>query len=119
MYSIPDDFKIESLKDASVSQLSFSVNTITISFENSDFINIQGSFSISFDQEKFEYAEIFPVKEDLGFLRLLGKKVTNVELNLKRDTLKLEFEGNIILELVGTEMYESFTIGIQGKEALV
>jgi hypothetical protein len=119
MYSIPNEFKIENLKDALISQISFSLNTITIFFENSDFINIQGNFAISLDNQRIEYVEIFPIKADFGLLRLLGKKVINIELNLKRDALKLKIEEDIILELIGNEMYESFTISIQGQEALV
>jgi hypothetical protein len=119
MYTIPDNFEIEKLIGTTVTQISFSINSVFISFDGISSINIQGSFSLQLSDKIFEYAEIYPVKNDMGLLALLGKQVLSLELNDKRDALKLNLEGVIVLHLIGHEMYESFSVKIQDEEIIV
>ena len=123
MYTIPKNFNLDNLKEATISQVAFSLNTISlffdISFENIGFITIEGFFSFSYGNKKSYYEEIYPIKKDFGLLKLLGKKVIQIQINKKRDVVILEFEDKIILELMSNEMYESYTIDINGSQIIV
>lgn len=118
MYKIPEGFNKDSIKNNTISQIAFGLNFITLFFSNG-FIQFSGGFSILFDNQKKEYEEVYPVKKDYDILMLLEKKIIDVKINNERNVLTLEFEGAIILELIGSKEYESYILNICGKEIVV
>lgn len=118
MYKIPEDFNVSSIETEKVFQIAFGINFITLFF-NSGFIQFSGSFSIIHEKQEVEYDEVYPVQNDYKLLNLLEKEVKKVSLNEDRDVLTLEFEGDIILKLIGTKEFESFTININKREVIV
>lgn len=118
MYKIPESFDISVLKSEIINQIAFGLNFVTLFF-NKGFIQISGSFSFRYLGKQFNYYEVYPVKNDFGLLQILEKKITDVTLANNREELKIEFEGGVILCLMGNEMYESFIINIDGNEVRV
>ena len=119
MYKIPTNYNIEKLRGAIVETISFSPNTIVISFGNNGLIAIEGFFSFSLDSKKNEYTELYPIKSDFRLLNLLGLAVTNLIINKNRNSLVITFDKNCELELNSNEMYESFKIKVKGNEQII
>lgn len=119
MNIIPTEFDLNKFKNSSVIQISFSLNTINVFFESVGFVTINGSFSIFLDQNVFNYREVYPVKNDFNLLKLLEKKVVDVFTNEQRNILTYVFEDNIILKLIGDDMYESYRINVNGNEIII
>lgn len=119
MYTIPTKFDLNSFEDAKIIQISFTINTFSLFFEKVGFISVEGGFSFLCNDKKCDYKEIHPVTNDLGILKLLEKRVTKIYTNQKRNDLTLEFEENIVLELFGSEMYESYTLNVNGEKVIV
>ncbi|MBP6184082.1 MAG: hypothetical protein KA479_04025 [Saprospiraceae bacterium] len=118
MYKIPEDFNLNSIQNEEISQIAFGLNFITL-FLSNGFIQFSGSFSFFYSSRKHIYDEVFPVQNDYGLLKLLEKKIVKATINNERDALTLDFEEGIILELIGSKEYESFTINLAGKKILV
>ena len=116
MYNIPINFNLEKLLGSLITQISYSINTISIFFDKVGFITISGSFRIN--HKKF-YDEIFPIKNDMGLLNMLGKKIINININNDRDILCIVLDNQLKLELIGNKVYESYTINIGGTELIV
>lgn len=119
MYTIPTKFDLNIFKDIKVIQICFTINTFSLFFEKIGFISIEGDFSFLCDGKKNIYKEIHPITSDLRILKILEKKVSKIYVNSKRNHLTLEFEGNMILELLGNEMYESYVLNINGEKIIV
>jgi hypothetical protein len=118
MYTIPYDFDTKELQNEIVYQISFGLNYISL-FIAKGFIQFSGSFSFGIKSQIFEYDEIYPVQNDYGLLVLLEKKIKNVSINIDRTDLTLEFEEGYILNLIGSEEYESYIIQINDKELII
>lgn len=118
MYKVPKNVDFSILKDEVINQIAFGLNFITFFF-NKGFIQVTGGFSFSCFGEQKSYDEVFPVENDFGLLQILEKKIINVSLNNGRDKLTIEFDQEMSLCLIGNDMYESFTIKIDGNEVIV
>lgn len=118
MYKIPDDFNPISIKNEAITQIAFGINFITL-FHSNGFMQFSGRFSFQHNSQKYEYEEVYPVQNDYGLLVLLEKKIVQVKINNERNALTLEFEGGIIIELIGSNDYESYTLKIDDREILV
>ena len=118
MYRIPDDFNLINIKNEVIIQIAFGLNFITLFFSKG-FIQFSGSFSFYDKGQKYDYEEVYPVQDDYNLLKLLEKKITQVITNEDRNVLILEFEDKIILKLIGSESYESYTLNIDGKEIII
>ena len=81
MYTIPEDFDLNILKDTTIIQVCFSVNTISLFFENIGFISIEGSFSLLHENKRYDYEEVYPVKRDFDILKLL-QSLQNVKISM-------------------------------------
>lgn len=125
MYTIPINFDLNTLRGSIIIQICFTANTITFffekagSFEKIGFINTEGSFAFLQKGKRSYYEEICPVQHDYGLLKLLEKKVIRAYTDEKRNDLTLEFEENMSLELIGNEVYESYTININGERIII
>ena len=118
MYKIPIDIDILKLQNDVVSQITFGMNYILISF-NKGSIQFSGSFLFQFESKIYQRDEVYPVDFDFGLLKLLEKKIKNIFCNKERTSLTIEFEGNLVLFLKSDEMYESFEINIDGRRVIV
>lgn len=111
MYKVSESFDITILKGIVINQITFGLNFISLLF-NRGFIQINGSFSISYSGKQYSYDEVYPVKNDFGLLQILENKVISILINDNRDEMEIEFENGLKLCLIGNEMYESFIISI-------
>lgn len=119
MYTIPINYNLNRLKNTKIIQVCFTLNTISLFFEKAGYIGIEGGFSFVYGGNRYDYKGVYPIINDYNLLKLLEKEVTNVYTNAKRTELTLEFEENMVLELIGSEMYESFTLNIHGEKVIV
>jgi hypothetical protein len=118
MYKIPENYDFSVLKGEFINQIAFGLNTICIFF-NKGFIQFTGSFSFRHLGKQFNYDEVYPVENDFRLLQILEKEITGITLANNREELKIEFEGETMLILIGDEMYESIIININGNEVIV
>jgi hypothetical protein len=118
MYRIPESFNLSDIKDETISQIAFGLNFVTVFF-NRGFIQFSGSFVLHVDGKRFDYVEVYPVKNDFGLLKLLEKKIVKVFTNDERNDLTIEFDTGIILQLKSVGQYESYTLNIDGQEVIV
>ncbi|MEO8820891.1 MAG: hypothetical protein ABI374_08630 [Ginsengibacter sp.] len=118
MYKIPENSDLSTIKNQVISQIAFTLNFITIFFDKG-FIQFSGGFSFNFSDQSNIYDEVYPVKNDLGLLRILEKKITNIDINNNRDKLTIHFEDKSELCLIGNKFYESFIINCNGNEIRV
>lgn len=118
MYKIPKSFDISVLKNEIISQIAFGLNFVTLFFSKG-FIQIEGEFATIFENQLFEYAEIYPVKNDFGLLHLLEQKIIEINVSNDRSTLELVFESGFSLKLKGNEAFESYRIKINDEEVVV
>jgi len=118
MYKIPNDLEIVKLKNELISQVCFGLNHIILFFSKGS-IQISGSFSVCINGVTFSYLEVYPVNNDFGLLHLLEKRIVNVNIKDERTSLRLEFEGGIILNLKSNELYESFEINFDGRRVII
>lgn len=88
-------------------------------FFSKGFIQFSGGFTFSHSGQLFCFDEVYPVKNDLGLLRILERKIFNADINNRRDELTITFEDDSQLCLIGNEMYESFTLNINNIEVIV
>src|SRR5690606_37321205 len=118
MYKIPEEIDITKLKNQILSQITFGLNYILLTFNNSS-IQFSGQFFFRFCEQDYEKEEVYPVHSDYGLLNLLEKKIEAIYCNEERSSLTIEFGENSFLVLKSSEMYESFELNIEGKRVIV
>lgn len=119
MIPIPQDIEVDSLRECKVTEVCYSLSDITIYFDETGYITICGYFTLIYGKQRHQYFKVAPVHTDYGLLMLLGKEVTEVFINSSRDGLTLEFDDGTLLELMGHKVYDSYTLHIKGREAVV
>lgn len=112
MYSIPNDFKQEQLENATIEQIAFTANNISISLGLSRSITIEGAFVLEPIGEGKKIFEVCPVTQDFGLLALLEKRIVTAEINREVNSLIFLMENGTRLEILSSEFYESFTVRI-------
>jgi hypothetical protein len=117
MYPIPKDIQLNKFEGLIVQQICFTINTIDVFFGNKNSIQISGGFAIKRRCEEFTRFELYPTSCDMGFLRLLEKKVLAIYPH--GNNLMIEFEDDYSLELINNEQYESFEIYIEGTRTII
>ncbi len=118
MYRIPETFDGNCLVNEIISHITFGINFITLSI-NKGFIQFSGSFAFNSKGKMVTQAEVFPVENDYGLLIILEKKIIRAIVNVERNELEIEFEGNNKLLLSSNEFYESFHLKINELEFIV
>jgi hypothetical protein len=118
MYRIPENYNIDALIGETIFQIAFGLNFITLFF-NGGYIQLEGAFATTFDNNTREYDEVYPVKSDFGLLQLLEHKIVGVKVNSNRDVVSLLFENGSSLKLIGNENYESYVISLSNNEIRV
>jgi len=104
MYKIPENFDVSEIINQVIFQIAFGLNFISLFFDKG-FIQFRGSFSFKSVFGFISYLEVYPVQDDLGFLRLLQKKITNIRIN-KRNELRIEFEDTTHRQTIRTFIYQ-------------
>jgi hypothetical protein len=118
MYKIPTDFNLRKIENERISQIAFSLNSVSLFF-NDGFIQFSGSFSLFYQNQESNYYEVYPVRTDYRLLNLLEKKIEKISVDDERTILIIKFEDEIILKLIGMKEYESYKININQKEIIV
>ena len=103
MYKIPLDFDVNKIKNTILTQICYCPNCIFLYFDNVGIINIWGNLKVSFDKNESFYNEIFPIKNDFGMLSFLECKVFDISIGANREALKLVFDNNGFIELIGND----------------
>ena len=119
MYSIPNDFDIKQIIGQAIVQVCYSINTISIHFERTGFITIEGSFTYFNGNKNIVIDELFPLRNDHGLLNLLETKVVDVSIDTNRTMLTICFAENHSLMLIGIPEFESYIICFDGIEIRV
>jgi len=118
MYGLLANFDVSAFVKKELTLVSFSVNTINLSFEEDVSITILGSFMYSPDLPTSESKQTIPVSSS-NLMRLIGKVVCFAE---RRDDggLTLHFDnGHILVILDDSREYESYSVRIGDKEIVV
>lgn len=119
MLPIPEDMDLSSLRERKVTDVCYNTNGVTVHFEREAYIVINGYFAFRHGKQRHEYYKIAPVDTDYGLLKLLDAEVQEVFMGNNRDTVTIEFDGGLRLELMGHKIEDSYTIHISDKEAVV
>lgn len=119
MLPIPHDIDLNSLREKIVTEVCYSATTITVHFQDTAYISIDGYFAFRYKKQRHEYYKLAPIKDDYNLLKLLGAEVTDVFLNSNRDGMTIKFNEGSRLELMGHQIDDSYTIHIKDKEAVV
>ena len=119
MYTISNNYDLQRLKGASVQQICFTKNTISLLFEGDRFITFEGRFCLIDDSGVEKDFSVYPVYNDLGLLKLIEQKIEKVNTNVKRTDLILQFDNEHTVILYGDENYESYIIRIGDDEVRV
>lgn len=119
MYKIPENFDFSTFKGRTISQISFGLNVIIIFFSPEIYVQWSGRFKISRENVKTNFDEVYPVKSDFGLLAFLEKKVETVYTNENRNNLLLIFDDESVIEIIGDDAFESFTLNVNGIKTLV
>lgn len=119
MYTLPLNFDLNSFKNVPIIQISFSINSINVFFDNGNFISINYSFAFTLKERRIFFEELYPINDDFNLLNLLEKRAINILIDDKRKCLTLHFEDNLILELIGDDNYESYILNVNKKEIII
>jgi hypothetical protein len=119
MYKIPEDIKSDFLRGEIVTMICFSSNQIYIHFESLIQIIIEGQYSLVNEKGEEYLFDVYPVTDSTGILRLLEKKVVNIEINKSRTDLSIRFENDTALNILANDSYESYVIKISERIIII
>lgn len=109
MYSIPIDFNLSQLNGATVQQVCFAANVVSIMLDSSRYISFEGEFILTEQDGKANKFEVYPIENDFGLLKLLEQKIIEISVD-KSDNLFLLFENQVSLSILASKDYEAYTI---------
>lgn len=118
MYRIPTDVDLNKLLKKRVTQISFGLNYVLISFDEIS-IQFSGPHEIGFHHTKTQRDEVFPANSDNGILNFLERTVEQVTCNNERTSLTLNFGIDMYLVIASNKQYECFEIFIDGKREII
>lgn len=112
MYKLPLDFDLSKLNGAIVQQICYAANNISIMLDSSRYINFEGQFILTEQNGRENKFDVYPVKDDLGILKLLEQKIEEVSASKLTNNLFILFENRMSLTILASDSYESYTIKI-------
>jgi hypothetical protein len=118
MYRIPKNFDLSKLRGKTISQVAFTINTISLYIENGN-ITFSGGFSLFTKKGILERHEVYPVQGDFGLIDLIEREITEAQTNNEDNELIIRFQDDTFLTLYGNENYESYSITLDGQEIIV
>ena len=118
MYGLPEEFDASRLVGCVLEQVSFSVNTMHLSFSNDVSITIESCFAHSTYRDLSSAKRIrIPVRQS-SVMQLLGESITSAHAT-SDGTLILKFaNGQALACFDDTSQYEAYRIML-GKEEIV
>ena len=119
MYKIPEDIDTTFLLGEEVIMVCFNLNQVYIHFESNIQVAIEGEYSIVAADGKESLFEVYPVISDNGLLRLLGRKVKQVKICEFRTDLSIQFDNDTVINLIGSDSYECYSIKINERWIIV
>lgn len=118
MYGLSAQFDVSVLAKKELTVLSFTTNTINMSFEDDVSITMMGSFVHNYDTSATANQQTIPVSSS-SLMCLIGRMVQFAERGAD-GSLVLHFDNsNILTILDDSREYESFSIRIGNKEIIV
>lgn len=119
MYTIPETFDLDILKNANVQQICFAANNVSIFFEKIGFIQLEGEFIYHDENSGIHQFHCYPITSQFGILlSLLEKQVSGIKTNKQRNNLFIYFNDEMI-EIYGNPNYESYIININGENLII
>jgi hypothetical protein len=118
MYLLPNTFDPKFLKGERLIMICFNANQIILHFDSSARITIEGEYIIEENNQQGRY-NVFPLKNDNGLLTLIETEIEDSYTDYERKDLRIKFSNRIILTLIGSDQYESYSIKKGDLEILV
>lgn len=118
MYGIPSGFDPSLFIGRELQQVSFTVNTVHLTFDDEFAITIESSFLFQPDKTAPASRQTLPVRES-NLMSLLGHQVSAARSAADRDLI-LEFTGGGVLTCIDdSREYESYHIWIHGEQIVI
>jgi hypothetical protein len=118
MYGLSKYIDVSVFAEKELTLISFTINTIDLSFEDDLSITIEGSFIYCPGQPASAIKLTIPVS-DSNLMCLIGKKVCFAE-RLNDGGIALHFDNDDVLSILDdSREYESFNIHIGGNEIII
>ena len=118
MYGLPPDFDASVFIGRELEQVSFSANTVHLTFDDDIAITLETSFLFQVDKTKTAVKQKPPVQSS-SIMSLVGRRVCSAR-STSEGTLTLQFTGDGTFTCVDdSEEYESYHIWLCGKEVVV
>ena len=119
MYGLPVDFDASRLIGCTLEQVSFSENTVHLSFSNDASITIESCFAHSaHDDLRNDERSRVPVRES-RLMQLLGESIESAHASAQ-GTLRLGFtNGHILACFDDTSQYEAYRLKLGDEEIIV
>lgn len=118
MHGLPPDFDASIFVGRELEQVSFSANTVHLTFDDDISITLESSFLFQTDKMKTAVKQEPPVQSS-SVMSLVGRRVCSAR-STSDGTLTLQFTGDGTLTCVDdSEEYESYHIWLCGKEIVV
>lgn len=73
MYKIPEEFDASVLVNQTIHQIGYTISQIGLYWDEGN-IQIMGSFTLFWNNQVFEFQELYPITNDLHVLNVLNKK---------------------------------------------
>jgi hypothetical protein len=118
MYGLPADFDPTLFLGRELEQVSFTANTVHLTFDGDASITILDTFEVRLVQGAAPVRQTPPVEQS-NLMGLLGRRVVSAH-RTATGTMALAFEqGGELLCMDESTQYESYTIRIGGREIVV
>lgn len=118
MYGLPPDFDPAIFIGRELQQVSFTVNTVRLAFDDDIAITLDSAFIFQIDSAAAAVEQAPPVQAS-NLMALVGRQVCSARSVSARNLL-LEFAaGGTLTCIDDSKEYESFHIWIRGKEIVV
>lgn len=118
MYGLPPDFDASIFVGRELEQVSFSANTVHLTFDDDIAITLESSFLFQTDKTQTAVKQEPPVQSS-SIMSLVGRRVCSAR-STSDGTLTLQFTGDGTFTCVDdSEEYESYHIWFCGKEIVV
>ncbi len=117
MYGIPSDFDPSIFIGRELQQVSFTVNTVHLTFDDDIAITLDSSFVFQLDRAEKEVKQAPPVRVS-SLMSLVGRQIS--ASSCSSGSLTLEFTpGGTLTCIDDSKEFESYHIWIHGKEIVV
>ena len=118
MYKWPKEVPFTIFSDCSIESIAFSSNTITLEFSNGNLVTVESSLAVARGDEAWSSISVPPTSPVQ--LDMIGKSITDSELDSDGSSLILYLDNSLRLRLKGDDQnYECFHLRIDGVEHVV